>query len=76
MQSKRMSLLEVTLSTLIGLAIAIITQVFVFPWFGIHVPLHTNFQIAAIFTVVSIIRSFAVRRLFNWLGIRKTIKQT
>lgn len=71
MQSKKMSLLETCLSTFIGLAVAIWTQLICFPWFGIEIHLSQNFMIAGIFTVVSIIRGYLVRRLFNWLGIRK-----
>lgn len=71
MQTKKMSLLETCLSTAIGFGIAVLTQVIVFPWFNMHPPLHDNFLIACVFTVVSIVRGYFVRRLFNWLGIRK-----
>lgn len=71
MQSKKMSIIETCLSTLIGLAVAITTQIIVFPWFGMQVELHQNFMIAGIFTVISIARGYVVRRVFNWLHIRK-----
>jgi len=70
MQSRKMSFLEVCVSTAIGLAVAIATQVIIFPWFGIAVELHQNFLIAGIFTVVSIVRGYWVRRLFNWWHVR------
>lgn len=69
-QSKRMSLTETLLNVAIGYGIACSAQAVVFPWFGIHVPLHTNLSIGAIFTVISIVRSYALRRFFNWLHIR------
>lgn len=65
MQSKRHSLIEAVLNTAIGYVIAILTQVAVFPLFGIHIPLEQDLLIGLIFTVVSLVRSYALRRLFN-----------
>lgn len=64
-QSKRHSFLEAVLNTSIGYVIAIATQVAVFPLFGIHIPLEQDLLIGLIFTVVSLVRSYALRRLFN-----------
>jgi hypothetical protein len=64
-QSKKQSLIEVVTSTLIGMLVSIITQMIVFPIYGMEVNLFQNFQITVIFTVVSIIRSYFVRRVFN-----------
>jgi hypothetical protein len=65
-----MSFLETALSTVIGLVVALGTQLLVFPLFGFNPPLGTNLAITAIFTVVSIMRQFMVRRLFEALHIR------
>ena len=70
MQSRRHSLLETVFSTVIGYAVAITTQIIVFPWFDIHTSAQDNIAIGAIFTVVSIVRGYCVRRLFNWIGTR------
>lgn len=67
-QSRKMSAVETVVSTLIGLGVAYATQMLVFPLFGIHVPHTTHAAMVAIFTLVSIVRGFAVRRLFNWIG--------
>ena len=67
MQSKKHSMLETAASTFIGLAVAFATQVIVFPWFGLHPSLGDNLGLTAIFTSVSIIRGYFVRRLFNRL---------
>jgi hypothetical protein len=69
-QSHRMSLTESLVNVAIGYLISILAQTAIFPLFGIHVPLQTNLEIGAAFTVVSIIRSFALRRFFNWLHCR------
>ncbi|WP_440588844.1 DUF7220 family protein [Geminicoccus harenae] len=39
--------------------------------FGIHVGLAENLGIGAAFTVVSLVRSYVLRRLFNWLQVRR-----
>jgi len=66
-QSKKMSLTETLLNTAIGFGIAMLTQVVVFPWFGIHIPAHEHALIGLAFTVVSIARSYCLRRFFNML---------
>lgn len=70
-QSKRMSFLETLTSTAIGYGVAVSAQIVIFPVFDIHVPLHDNLMIGALFTVVSIIRGYFVRRAFNLAWLRK-----
>jgi hypothetical protein len=64
-QSKGMSFIEIGFSTAIGFLIAYITVAIVMPAFGHHVSPSQNFWITTIFTVVSIVRGYCVRRLFN-----------
>lgn len=71
-QSRKMSLAESLLNVAIGYVIAIAAQIAVFPLFGIHVPLHDNLMIGALFTVVSIVRSYTLRRLFNFRRYKYT----
>jgi hypothetical protein len=59
------SLIESLANVAVGYSIALATQLLVFPWFGIHVALGANVEIGAVFTVVSIVRSFYLRRVFN-----------
>lgn len=70
MQRRMTSLLESLINVAIGYSIAILTQIVVFPWFGIEASISDNLLIGAIFTVVSIGRSYLIRRLFNFLHIR------
>ena len=72
-QSKLMSWVETCLNTSIGFIIAIATQVLVFPLFGYSPPLSTNLQIGLIFTVVSIVRGYVLRRAFEFLHIRRPL---
>lgn len=68
-QTRAASLAETFISTAIGFVISVFAQLAVFPWFGIHVTFDQNLMIVAIFTVVSIIRGFWVRRLFEHLRV-------
>ena len=48
-----------------GFILAILIQMFVFPLFDLHPTIFENFQIALIFTVVSMTRSALWRRFFR-----------
>lgn len=64
-QSKRGSLIEAWANIAIGYFVALLSQIAVFPMFGIHVPLSTNLWIGAWFTAISLVRSYVIRRWFN-----------
>lgn len=65
MQSKKMSLVESLSNTLIGYFIAVISQLIVFPLVGIESSIKQNLIVGFYFTLISIIRGFVLRRLFN-----------
>ena len=65
MQSRWMSLLESLANIVVGCGVAVLTQVAVFPLFGLHASLSDNFLLGSIFTIVSLIRSYTLRRVFN-----------
>ena len=67
MQTRWQSLFESFINVAIGYGVAMLSQILVFPLFGINIPLASNLAIGAIFTVISIARSYAVRRVFNQL---------
>ena len=64
-QPRWQSWLEAIVNVLIGYGVALLSQVAIFPLFGIYVPFSTNMAIGAAFTVISIVRSYLVRRGFN-----------
>ena len=68
-QSRAMSLVEALANVAVGYGLAVITQLLVFPLFELHTTLAENLTIGAIFTVVSIARSFALRRLFEAIRV-------
>ena len=65
MQPRIWSLIEVILNTIVGFVVAMLAQALIFPLYGFKSSWGENFQIAAFFTVVSIIRSYWMRRFFN-----------
>ncbi len=66
-QSRAMSLVEAIANVAVGYGVAVITQILIFPIFGLHTTLAQNLKMGAIFTIVSIARSFALRRVFEAL---------
>ncbi len=54
----------------VGYGIAVVTQLIVFPWFGLPARIGDALAIGLIFTAVSTARSFALRRLFEAVRIR------
>ena len=66
MQTKLQSAIESGVNILIGYLVALASQLIVFPQFGINIPLADNLLIGFWFTAISLIRSYAVRRYFNW----------
>lgn len=71
-QTRLESLAEVTINIIVGWVIGLLTQLWAFPLFDIHVTFSDQFWISVIFTVVSIVRSYAIRRWFN-AGIHKLV---
>lgn len=66
-QSRRLSLVEAITNVAVGYVLAVITQIVVFPGFGIHPSLGENLAIGSIFTGISLLCSYALRRLFERL---------
>lgn len=70
-QSRRMSFLESLTNVAVGYGVAVTAQIAVFPLFGLEVSLSDNLVIGAIFTGISILRSFTLRRIFEEIRVRK-----
>lgn len=67
-----MSFAEALANVAVGYGIAVATQIAVFPVFGLHASLADNLLMGAIFTVVSIVRSYWLRRLFEEIRVRRS----
>lgn len=65
MQSKTHSIIESVVNVLIGYFVALASQLIIFPMFGIYVTIKDNMFIGLWFTVISIARSYVLRRIFT-----------
>ena len=66
MQSKRRSALEAVTNVTVGFLVAVGANLLVLPAFGYEVTIIDSFAIGWVFTVISMLRSYFLRRLFNW----------
>ncbi|ATI15721.1 hypothetical protein [Bordetella phage vB_BbrM_PHB04] len=70
-QSRKGSLVEALANTAIGWGINLTANLLVLPLFGFPVTLPQAIGIGVIFTVISVVRSYCVRRAFNSAPVRK-----
>lgn len=64
-QSKLESLIESAINTGLGFLVAMVTQILIYPLFDIDVTMGDQAVLALIFTTVSLVRGYIVRRYFN-----------
>jgi len=65
MQTKLQSLKESFVNVFIGYVVAVLSQLIVFPIFDIKVEFVDNLAIGVYFTVISLVRSYVIRRYYN-----------
>jgi hypothetical protein len=68
-QSRLMSLVEAFANVIVGYGVAVVTQILIFPVFGLHTTLGQNLAMGGVFTIVSLARSFLLRRLFEAIRV-------
>ena len=66
-QTKKMSLIETFTNIFIGYWINFICNYYVFRLFGWDITITQNIQIGLLFTFISVIRLYGLRRLFNYI---------
>lgn len=66
-QTKQKSFIESVIQTIIGLGTSILIQIILYPIMGIPVTFTQNLIITLVFFIVSIIRGYFVRRIFEKL---------
>lgn len=64
-QSKTHSMIEAVTNIVVGYSVAVAVNMAVLPLFGMYPSFGEANQIGLIFTIVSLIRSYLLRRLFN-----------
>ena len=65
MQSRLMSLIEAWANVFVGYWVSVAANYVVLPWFGFHVSAGQAIGIGVIFTAISLVRSYLLRRWFN-----------
>lgn len=69
-QTKKGSFIEALGNTIVGWVVNYIANLLILPMFGFNVTYSQAFYIGCIFTVISIVRSYVLRRVFNAIKSR------
>jgi hypothetical protein len=69
-QSRKGSLAEALINIAIGFTINYFANLLIFPLFGMHISAGDNFVLGCIYTVISVVRSYAIRRWCNNLIVK------
>lgn len=64
-QTKRNSFIEALTNTAIGYGINYAANLIIFPFFGMHISPKANIILGLIYTGISIVRGYILRRVFN-----------
>lgn len=70
-QSRLHSFIEAWANVLVGFLVGLISNIVVLPMFGYKVTLTDAFGMSVVFTVISIVRSYVIRRWFNSFSGRR-----
>jgi len=65
MQSRWHSVVESLTNVAIGYGVALASQLLIFPFYDIDISLQDNIAIGVWFTLISLVRSYVIRRYFN-----------
>ena len=65
MQSKRESMIETLTSVFVGWFIGVILNLTVLPLFDYNITVVDSLWVSLIFTVISVVRGYLIRRFFN-----------
>lgn len=72
MQSKKHSFVEAWANIFIGYSINFLANILIFPLFGWHITVAQNIWLGIIYTVISLIRSYCLRRVFTHITERSS----
>ena len=64
-QSKKASAMEAGTNILFGYAVNLMANFAIFPLFGWEITLKQNLTIGVFYTIVSFVRSYCLRRIYN-----------
>ncbi|MEL7513680.1 MAG: hypothetical protein AAGK03_03635 [Pseudomonadota bacterium] len=64
-QSRLVSLFEAALNIAVGFVISFLLTLIIFPFVGVEITVGQSLRATVYFTAASLLRSYALRRLFN-----------
>ena len=64
-QSRRGSAIESAINVGIGYGVSVVANILVLPTFGMYPSLADSLAIGLVFTVISLVRSYVIRRMGN-----------
>lgn len=64
-QSRLHSAYETAANIAVGYSIGFVSNAFIMPLFGYHISTKDNISLGVIYTIISIVRSYTLRRVFN-----------
>lgn len=65
-QSRKHSAIETVVQTTVAFCLSVAIQPFIYSYYDFHVTTHESVELATVFTIVSLIRSYSIRRMFVW----------
>ena len=65
MQTIKNSIYESVTNVIAGLITSFLIQIFIYKWLNIPVTINQNVKITIVFFIVSFIRGYIIRRIFN-----------
>ena len=65
MQTKKQSLIETLTSVFVGWLIGVILNLTILPLFDYNITVFDSLYVSLIFTVISVVRGYVIRRAFN-----------
>ncbi len=65
-QTRKESAIEAIVNIIVGYTVNIMANFAIFPLFGWEITLQQNLMMGVFYTVVSFVRSYALRRFYNW----------
>ncbi len=71
-QSRFASFMEANANVVVGYPVTHVVYVYVCPLFGWHFSHAQAFGVIVLFSTVSLVRSYVIRRFFEWRTMRKS----
>lgn len=66
MQTRRQSMIEAVVNILVGITVAFISNIVILGAYDTNLTISQNLGITLWMTFISLIRSYSLRRYFNW----------